>query len=422
MNDNFNILKENETLTNWEETFISIKATAIAREMKNTLIALSLAFQLHDGQFRKGGDPYIIHPLLVCKYLINLQIYDDITCAAALLHDVIEDCNIDSPYEFFSSYEIDNQVVDLVFILTKPKDYKKTDPKEEKYYERIKKDKRAAIIKLSDRANNLSTIDAFTKEKMIKYVNETKTLIYDLCKYCKSYYPDYSNAVTIMKYQIQSICESIESLFDIKPLSSDPLNYRKTFIFVRDYSIGKGLENTQKSIFIANKLHKGDLRKSGDPFIIHPLRVCSYLIALKINNDYVCSAALLHEVLKRCNLKNNGQELVDIYGLAPEILELIRILTKERGMSNDDYYNRLRKSKYAILIKLSNRAHTCTRLSNYSDEEKLNYILETKTYIAKLCTDTQEEHPEYWDQIEIMKYHIFSICKVVEAVIKLKNS
>lgn len=422
MNNNAEKKVVKETLENWEETYISIKAIAIAKEMQNTLIALSLAIKFHDGQFRNGGDPYIIHPLMVCKYLINLNVYDDITCAAALLHDVIEDCglSIDEAYKLFvEDYEIDEEVYTLVSILTKPKDYKKSDPDETKYYERIKKNKKASIIKLSDRANNLSTIDAFTKEKMIKYVTETKTLIYDLCKYCKSYYPDYSNAVTIMKYQIRSICETIEALFDIKPLISDPLGYRKTFIFIRDYSIGKELKNTQKSIFIANKLHKGDLRKSGDPFFIHPLRVCSYLIALKINNDITCSAALLHEVLKRCNLKENGEELITEYNLDPEILKIIRLLTKKEDMSNDEYYKNLSTNKYAILIKLSNRAHTCTRLSTYTNEEKEAYILETKNYISKLCTDAQEEHPEYWRQIEIMKYHIFSICRIVEAIMNI---
>lgn len=405
------------TLEEWEEIYISIKATAIALEWKNTLIALSLAIKFHDGQKRKGGDPYIIHPLKVCKTLINLKVADDIIAASALLHDVVEDCNILHPYDLFvKEYELNEEIVDIVNNLTKPKDYKTTDPNEEQYYGRIKKNKKALIIKISDRANNLSTIETFTKEKMIKYVNETKISVYDLCKYGKSYYPEYSNAITIMKYQIQSICETIEALYDLSSDVQNPLKYRKTFIFVRDFSIGKKMENTQKSIFIANNLHKGDQRTTGDPFILHPLRVCSYLIALKINDDIACSAALLHEVLKRCNLPKNGNELTEDYGLNPKILELIKLLTKTEGMSTKEYYENLKKDKYAIMIKLSNRAHTCTRLSTYTEEERQAYNFETKEYISDLCTYAQETYPEFWDQIEIMKYHIFSICRVVEAI------
>lgn len=412
-----------ETLENWEDIYISIKACAIAREMKNTYIALSVAMQLHSGQVRKSGEPYIIHPLLVCKSLINLHINDDITCAAALLHDVKEDCKLNEQqtYELLcDKYGLNKEVAYLVVLLSKEENYKEYDPNEDAYYAEIKKDPRALIIKIADRAHNLSTIDAFTKHKMISYVKETKTHSYDLCKYGKAYYPDYSNAITIFKYQIQSICETIEALYNVTPMIVDPLKYRKTFIFIRNYSIGKELKNTQKAIFIANRLHKGDRRQTGDPFILHPLRVCSYLIALQVNDDVICSAALLHEVLKRCNLTKKGEELVEDYGLDPEILNTIKILTKPDNMSKEEYYNRIMSNKYAIMVKLSNRAHTCTRLAAYTDEEKKEYILETKKYITKLCTEAQEEHPEYWEQIEIMSYHIFSICKIVESIIEDK--
>ena len=61
-------------------------------------------------------------------YMEHLNVYDDIPCAAALLHDVIEDCglSIDEAYKLFvEDYEIDEEVYTLVSILTKPKDYKK---------------------------------------------------------------------------------------------------------------------------------------------------------------------------------------------------------------------------------------------------------------------------------------------------------
>lgn len=410
------------TLEEWEEIYISIKATAIAKEWKNTLIALSLAIKLHDGQFRKGGEPYIIHPLQVCKYLISLKEGTDIRCAAALLHDVAEDCDIANPTEVFvKEYGLASEIAKIVLILTKPKNYKKTDPTEENYYEGIKKNKDALLIKISDRANNLSTVDAFTKEKMIKYVDETKRLVYGLCRYGKEYYPEHSNAITIMKYQIQSICETIESLFDISTTVPNPLRYRKTFIFLRDYSIGKEMENTQKAVFISNKFHKDDTRSNGEPFILHPLRVCSYLIALKVNDDVTCAAALLHEIIKMDKLKGEWLELFNKENLDPEVLNLVKLYTKPTNMSIDEYYDNLKKDIRVIMVRLSNRAHTCTRLSTYTKEEKIAYIFETKKYIADLCTYAQETYPKYWDQIEIMKFHIFSICRIVESLEEIKT-
>jgi len=411
------IQPSNVHLDSWDESYLFIKGYAIAKEMRNTLIALSVASQFHANQKRKGGAPYLIHPLEVTSYLINLGIDDDITCAASILHDVVEDCNIKDPYkELSKKYDLSKQVIDVVLLLTKTKDYKKGTNSEKEYYDNIKKDKRAIIIKLSDRANNLSTVDVFTKEKMIEYVNETKNLIYPLCKYAKEYYPELSNAVTIIKYQIVSICETIESLYDICAIPTSPTKYRKTLLFIRGFAKGKNMPNTLKALALSERLHEGQKRKCGDPFIIHPLRVASYLISLKINDDITCAAALLHEVFKHCNINRDGNELVELYGLDPQVPELIRLVSKDDNISLDDYYKALKSDSRALLIKLSNRANTCTRLSMLDDKQRKEYILENTNYIYPLCTYAKAYFPEYSDQIVNMKYHISSICRVVRSL------
>lgn len=408
----------NVHLENWEETFLFIKGYAIAKKMRNTLIALSVASQLHANQKRKGGEPYLIHPLEVASYLINLSIDDDVTCAAAILHDVVEDCNIEDAYkELAQKYDLEKDVVKVVLLLTKEKNYKSGSSAETLYYQNIKSDKRALIIKLSDRANNLSTIDAFTKDKMIEYVSETRNLIFPLCKYGKAYYPEYSDAITIIKYQMVSICETIESLYEID--SNIPISltkYRKTLLFIRGFAKGKHMPNTLKALALAERLHEGQLRKSGDPFIIHPLRVTSYLISLKVNDDVTCAAALLHEVYKHCNLDREGNELVDVYSLNPEVPKLIKLVSKPNNISYTDYYEGIKGDYRALLIKLSNRANTCTRLSILNESERQEYIEENSNFIYPLCTYAKAYFPEFSDQIVNMKYHISSICRIVEAI------
>ncbi len=404
-------------LDNWEEVYLFLKGYAISKEMKNTLIALSVARQLHENQKRKGGEPYIIHPLEVALYLIYLNVNDDITCAAAILHDVIEDCNIEKPYEdLVNKFGLDTDVVNVVLLVTKSKDYKVTDPNLINYFEKIKKDKRALIIKLADRANNLSTVDAFTKEKMISYVKETREEIFPLCKYGKAYYPELSKAITIIKYQMTSICETIESLYKITHEVINPTKYRKTLLFIRGFAKGRDMQNTLKALALAERLHEGQKRKSGDPFITHPLRVCSYLISLKITDDVTCAAALLHEVYKNCNIDRDSNELIRKYDVLPEVDELIRLVSKPNNMTIDNYYNLLKENPYALLIKLSNRANTCTRLSALTDTERQAYIDENIQYIYPLCNHAESHYPEYIDQVTNMRFHIISICRIVESI------
>ena len=55
--------------------------------------ALDYAARMHEGQTRRSGEPFIEHPISAAKYLAELSL-DAQTIAAALLHDVVEDCGV----------------------------------------------------------------------------------------------------------------------------------------------------------------------------------------------------------------------------------------------------------------------------------------------------------------------------------------
>jgi len=419
--DNVTIeVKQNnpKKLDSWEEIHCFIKGYALSKNMLNTIIALSVAIQKHKGQDRKGGEPYIIHPLTVASYLINLGIDDDNIIAASLLHDVVEDCNLpNNGEELITTYKLNKKVLEIVLLLTKHKGYVEKD-----YYEKIKKCPNALIIKLSDRANNLSTLSAFSLKKMERYVKETRELILPLCTYGKEYYPEFSNAITIIKYQLVSVCETIESLLNMKDSTIAFTNFRKTFLFLRGYAKGNKMNNTLIALALAERYHNGQVRQTGDPFIIHPLRVCSYLISLGINDDATCAAALLHEILKKCNLPNRGSEIVEKYGISQEVLDLIHLVSQNPDISKEDYYKNLRENYKALLIKLSNRAHTCTTLYSCTQKEKLDYLDENINYIFPLGRYAKSYFPRYSNEIINMEYHIESVTRIIKYFNKIEEA
>lgn len=406
-----------------EEIYKFIEEYATLNEYKNTLIALEVASKLHAGQKRKGGSPYIIHPLEITLRIIYSETDDDITCAASLLHDVIEDNEeiYNSNGEtLITEYGIDPEVVRIVRLLTKSKDYKITDPGEKNYYRGIKSDIRASNIKLHDRTDNLSTIEVFKLEKMMSYVNETKELVYPLLV-LKNYYPEYSKAFTNVKYVLRSNCEVIESILKRKPTNIDFNGYQRTLFFIKGFAKGKNMENTVKALSIACKLHEGQLRPVGDPFIIHPLRVALYLINLRLNDDTTCAAALLHEVFKKCNVTDGGARITEKYGLSPEVFELVKLVSKPNKMSKDEYYEKLSRNPKALLIKLSNRANTCTTLNTYEPKEIDEYIEECYKYIYPLCEYGVEHYPEFSHHINIMRSHIYQISNIVSFLTHLED-
>lgn len=435
-------LDQNGSLsTKCVEYYNSIKAYAHRYNLSNTIIALDLAAELHNGQFRDTGLPYVIHPLEITHYLILLKIrhaiFDmnlsilhdeklaetqtnldlDILLASSLLHDTIEDCKSKLPkkgIEFIEVYHLQPDVFKYVTILTKDK----TAPEYtlDGYFESIRQYWQTLIIKLVDRANNCSTINAFSNTRMEKYVKETKKYFYSMASTLKNSFPTFSRQTTILKYLFVSICETVASALDIKDIISEE-SYDKTYYFVKGLAIGKGsMQNTLKALPLSKEYYKDLTRKSGDPFIIHPLRVCSYLISLKIDDDIVCSAALLHEIIKKCHLEYNGIEIVTKYHLDFSVLELVRLVSNNEHYPLDLYYEALKHNPKAMLLKLSNRAHTCTTLIDSSSDEIRSYVEECENFIYPLCDYGIVHYPEYAYSIQVMYYHISSVCNIVKSL------
>lgn len=207
INDEFN--KDDETI--YTKSFMFIKGFCIAENYEQTLIALAIARKLHDGQYRKDGSPYITHPLKVCSTLIDCGIRDDITLAASLLHDILEDCQDKLPLdgrELISEFSLNKEVLDICKILTKESDLDQHELS--LYFNRIKRDPKALLIKLADRLHNSATLYAFSPDKLKKYTKETNDFILPMASYGKLYYPKYTNAISILKSNIYSLNHSME--------------------------------------------------------------------------------------------------------------------------------------------------------------------------------------------------------------------
>ncbi len=151
--------------------------------------AYKLAYQAHDGQVRKSGEPYIIHPLCVATILAELEL-DKETIIAGLLHDVLED-TIMTEQEIKD--EFGEEVLLLVDGVTKLQHLHLTDnnPSEkDKSAERLEmqaenlrkmflamaKDIRVIMIKLADRLHNMRTLKYQSKEGQIRIARETQEI------------------------------------------------------------------------------------------------------------------------------------------------------------------------------------------------------------------------------------------------------
>jgi GTP pyrophosphokinase len=155
-----------------------LKANSPKVDVKAVLRAYEVADRAHEGQKRRSGEPYIVHPLGVAELLAELGM-DTPTIVAALLHDVVEDTemSVDNVAAEFGA-----QAAALVDGVTKL-DRIQTSSKEEQQAESLRKmliamasDARVLLIKLADRLHNMITIHHLPRDKQKRIATETLSI------------------------------------------------------------------------------------------------------------------------------------------------------------------------------------------------------------------------------------------------------
>lgn len=193
-----------------ENMFGRMMDSTISLGLDETYKALGYMCERHMGQFRKQSlrteDKvlYINHPLTMACQALAYGIRDDSLLAALLLHDVVEDTD-----DEVSDLPFSDEVRELVGLVSR------NGLSEDEYFENIRKNGKACVIKLIDRCNNVSTMaGCFKQDRMEKYIRETDEYVIPLADVLKYEYPEYSNLAFLLKYHILSVIESLKALTD----------------------------------------------------------------------------------------------------------------------------------------------------------------------------------------------------------------
>ncbi|MBW3632189.1 MAG: bifunctional (p)ppGpp synthetase/guanosine-3',5'-bis(diphosphate) 3'-pyrophosphohydrolase [Chloroflexi bacterium] len=167
-----------------EQLVQTISAASPAASLDIVTRAAQLAIEAHDGDVRRSGEPYVMHPIAVATILAQMQL-DVETIAGALLHDVIEDTPV--TLERIES-EFGERVTRLVDGVTKlgripltADDGENAGSREKaQQAENLRKmflamvdDIGVVLIKLADRLHNMRTLDALSPQKQARIAHQT---------------------------------------------------------------------------------------------------------------------------------------------------------------------------------------------------------------------------------------------------------
>lgn len=203
-------------------------------------------------------------------------------------------------------------------------------------------------------------------------------------------------------------------------------NEEKMYTYLKGFAMGRGWSETMQALNYARKLHKGQARKSGEAYIIHPLTMACQAVSMGVNDDNIVAAILLHDVVEDCGVSVNDLPV------NKEVKEAVNLLTyvkpekyKERDgegpsilVVKNNYYDAISKNRIASIVKLFDRCHNVSSMAGVFTKEKLDdYIEETETFVLPLIRKAKEEFPEYQNVLFVLKYHIISVLEAIKGTI-----
>ena len=164
----------------WLQECLTSSATdeSVTDDMDLICRAFRFAYELHQGQYRASGEPYIAHPIAVAGLLKDLG-GSGVMIAAGFLHDVVEDTDI-TVEEIESRFGVEvRRLVEGVTKLSKFSFSSKTERLAENFrrmFLAMAADIRVIVVKLADRLHNMRTLEHLLPEKQRRIALETREI------------------------------------------------------------------------------------------------------------------------------------------------------------------------------------------------------------------------------------------------------
>ena len=283
----------------YKKLIATIRAYRPTTDLSEIEKAYKLASKAHEGQKRKSGEPYIIHPLCVAIILAELEL-DKETIVAGILHDVVED-TVMTREEI--AKEFSEEVALLVDGVTKLTQLDLSQDKIEVQAENLRKmflamakDIRVILIKLADRLHNLRTMQYQSPAKQIEKSRETMDI-----------YAPLAHRLGISKIKVELDDLSMQYLYpevykNLKEEITTRLNASEDFIvqmveqvkqYMKEAGIEAEVDGRVKHLFSIYKKMITQNKTLDQIYDIHAIRI-------KVDTVRDCYAALgiIHEKYK----------------------------------------------------------------------------------------------------------------------------
>ena len=181
-------------------------------------------------------------------------------------------------------------------------------------------------------------------------------------------------------------------------------NDETMFTYLRGRLDGPGFEQSRAALVFARKAHAGQVRKSGDPYFVHPLSMACDAIACKGATDEIIATILLHDVCEDCNIPLSALPVNEVVKHGVKLMTIHPLRGEEKLETKKRYFNELLDSREAIICKAFDRYANLSDSEGVLTEEAIvKNIRETHELLMPVLKEAKYEYPELSDMLHTIR-------------------
>ena len=193
-------------------------------------------------------------------------------------------------------------------------------------------------------------------------------------------------------------------------------NVDKMYTYLRGYLIGANMSESLKALSFARQQHKNQKRKDGIPYIVHPLSMACYAVAMGLRDDNIVATILLHDVPEDCSVP------VDFLPVNGVIKNAVRHMTIQKFNTDVDkietkcrYFSELLDSREALICKAIDRYNNLSDAPFALSADAIGKNLaETEILLLPILKEAKSIYVDLADPLFILRTNLETIVRILK--------
>ena len=193
-------------------------------------------------------------------------------------------------------------------------------------------------------------------------------------------------------------------------------NVDKMYTYLRGFLVGANMQESLKALGFARQQHSSQTRKDGTPYIVHPLSMACYAVAMGLREDNIIATILLHDVPEDCGIN------VEYLAVNSTIKNAVKHMTIQRFRTDVDkietkcrYFNELLDSREALICKALDRYNNLSDMPlNMSAEAVGKNVAETEVLLMPILKEAKAKYPELADALFVLRTNLEVLVNILK--------